>query len=75
MNLFQEPQNPFDRHAKKVMMPDLRDIPHQYHNQETRQGQTVASIAGCQVGRVPANLCNVFGKQLEKAFTNEITCN
>ncbi|KAL4239860.1 hypothetical protein ACF0H5_000660 [Mactra antiquata] len=56
LKIVPEPQNRFDPNAFVVEMPGLNEIPRYLHDTETRERQNVRSIAGCQVGHLPANL-------------------
>lgn len=73
LNVQREENNRYDPNAMKVLMPPLDQIPERLHGDSTRPGgarfpiaQTVARIAGRQVGRVPANLCKAFNLLLQR---------
>ena len=68
MKLEEEPTNPYDRNAFKVMMPSLTEINPIFHNLVTENGQRVVNNAGKQVGRVPANLCRVFRRLVDEGL-------
>ena len=61
-----ERRNRFDPNAMVVRIPSLEDIPTNFHMDITKEKkgneneQTVKSIAGKTVGRVPANLCKLL---------------
>lgn len=76
MKLEEEPNNPYDRNAFKVMMPSLSEIPPILHNLVTENGQMICNNAGRQVGRVPANLCRVFRRLVDERFVqpSDIKC-
>ena len=65
IKLEEEPNNPYDRNAFKVMMSRLTDIHPIFHNLVTENGQRIETNAGKQVGRVPANLCRVFRRLVD----------
>ena len=62
----QEENNKFDHNIHSLWMPSMADIPILFRGAVTRPAkngkpeQTVAEIAGRMVGRVPANLGEVF---------------
>lgn len=78
MDVRAEKRNRFDPNAMVVEMPSLDDIPIHFIKDVTKVGnkddkkQTVESIAGKTIGRVPANLCKLFKGFSEKKF--EIYC-
>lgn len=74
-----EENNRFDRHAMKVTMPSIQEIPSALIGEElqhTRDGRvlTVRDIAGRQIGSVPANLCRAFYTILTRQFATKISC-
>ena len=80
MLVLPEEGNARDPSAMKVMMPE--DVPAELLDKNTREGdskrppQKVRDIVGKQVGRVPANLCRVFRRLVEKEMlVDGITCN
>ena len=80
MLVLPEEANARDASAMKVMMPE--DVPAELLDKNTREGdskrppQEVRDIVGKQVGRVPANLCRVFRRLVEKEMlVDGITCN
>eukprot|EP00058_Branchiostoma_floridae_P019977 XP_002605467.1 hypothetical protein BRAFLDRAFT_74281 [Branchiostoma floridae] len=62
MKVMREYDNPYDRNAFVVKMPDLSSIPADQHHVVTdeKRGTTVRSIAGEIIGRLPAGLCRIL---------------
>ena len=76
--VLKERGNRFDPFAMKlnVVMPTLGNIPGHLWDATTHPGegyQLVRHIAGHQVGRVPANLCQLFWQLLDRGLTQSIT--
>jgi hypothetical protein len=67
----------FDQNAMTVLMPCLTQIPGHLHDDITAPRriapQTVRTIAGQQVGRVPANLCGALRELLRRGLIYQIT--
>ncbi|XP_035690695.1 uncharacterized protein LOC118425738 isoform X1 [Branchiostoma floridae] len=64
MDVVREYDNPYDRNAYIVRMPQLGNIPADMRDVVTdaRRGTTVRSIAGQDVGRLPAGLAKVLAE-------------
>ena len=66
MKVLHERGNKYDPNAVAIWMPDLEDIDSKLHDCITRNErpgkpcQKVRDVAGCMVGRVPANLGKIF---------------
>ena len=65
LNVMKELNNPYDSSAMLVKVPEQVDS--KFLNEVTREAranrpqQTVKDTIGKTVGRVPANLCKIFG--------------
>ncbi len=69
LELVPEPNNPYDRHAIRVVIPDPVPVPMQNIMCETRNGrQPLHRLAGHTVGHVPANLCKALGQLRERGY-------
>ena len=72
--------NRWDRHAMTVSYPAFKDIPSSLRHEWARipdndkVGQRVDENAGKVVGRVPANLCGLFRKYIDKQKVKRIVC-
>ena len=68
LNLVREPENPYEKGAIKVVIPDLNDLPFDIRDDETRplpRLQMVRDIAGETVGRVPGKISKTISKHID----------
>ncbi len=69
LGLVPEPNNPYDRHVIRVVIPEPVPVPMRDIMCETRNGpQPLHRLAGHTVGHVPANLCKALGQLMEHGY-------
>ena len=80
MNVEKDVLNGYDPNAMIIKMPRIEEISLELHDSVTKEAkngigqQTVTDIAGCTVGRVPANVWKLFHDMLSEGEVKEIMC-
>ncbi|XP_078608065.1 uncharacterized protein LOC144880005 isoform X2 [Branchiostoma floridae x Branchiostoma japonicum] len=76
MDVVREWDNPYDKDAFLVRMPHLANIPADKHDLVTdaKRGLTVRSIAGKDIGRLPAGLCKILAELDRDGVLTDPTC-